>query len=299
MCLPFELAWFDRSGRRLSTLGETASFGTNVVGVSPDQKTVAVSATEQGNTDIWLVDVAKGFRTRLTFDPAREIDPIWSPDGRMVAFSSNRKGHLDLYRRSVNGTGPDELLYADSYDKYLKSWSPDGKLLLYQRVSGSMPQLWVLPLTPAQPGALLKPFSVFEPADWKSNGSFSPDGRWIAYDSSESGNTQVFVAPFRSQGGPQTARRQVSRTSGSAPQWRSDGKEIFYRSGRSLMAAEVRFKGDSVEIGEERQIFGPLMTIYAYAVASNGQRFLFLLRNSRLTSEAITVVENWTTLLKK
>jgi len=186
---PFELAWFDRRGNRLSAFGETTALSVYGLRFSPDQKTIAVSAVEQGNTDVWLYDIAKGLRTRVTFDPAREVAPVWSPDGRTIAFSSNRKGHLDLYRRSVDGTGPEELLYAADDDKTATSWSPDGEFLLFDRFSGSERHIWALPLTPAQAGAKLEPFSVFDPSVRRTNGQFSPDGHWIAYVADEPDRT--------------------------------------------------------------------------------------------------------------
>jgi eukaryotic-like serine/threonine-protein kinase len=296
----FEIAWFDRKGSRLSTLGETTALSQHGLRISPDQKTVAVTAVEGGNTDVWLYDVTNGLRTRLTFDSSRDVSPVWSPDGRTIAFASNRKGHLDLYRRSVDGSGSEELLFADEYDKAPISWSPDGKFLLYERVLASATEIWVLPLTPEQAVGPLKAFSLFETANRKMNGQFSPDGRWVAFNEShESQDRQVYLAPFRLEDRPRTATRQVSRIAGNDPQWRKDGKEIFFKSGRALMSVDVDIREGSVHVGEQRQLFGPLMTIHAYAPSSDGQRFLFLLRNSKLTSQPVTVVENWTTLLKK
>lgn len=268
--------------------------------LSPDRRTIAFANRELSNIDIWLQDVAQGLRTRFTFDPANEIAPVWSADSRNIAFSSSRKGHFDLYRRAADGSEPEELLYADAHDKYPTSWSPDGKFLLYDILEDKQPRstIWVLPLTAEQPNAPLKPFPFLTASFAQRRAQFSPDGRWVAYESEESGRSEIYLVPFRVEGADPACKRQISTTGGELPRWRKDGGEIFYRSGRKLMAVRLNVKGATVQVGEARQVIGPL-SIMGYDVTSDGQRVLVMTRNRRLASQPLTVVQNWSATLKK
>jgi len=264
-----QLVWLDRSGKRLSTLGEPAVLGS--LDLSPDRKTVAVEATDRGNTDIWLYDASSGKRSRFTFDAAKEHLPIWSPDGRTIVFGSDRKGHFDVYRRASDGSLAEELVYADDLDKQPISWFPDGKLLTY----GAGSRLMVLPVTPEQPGAALKP-SPIAGIQMSGAAKFSPDGQWIAYHSVETGRSEVYVRSFRGPGTPPGPKIQVSVAGGFRPRWRPDGKEIFFVTRfEKLMAVEVNVKGAALEFSEPRLLFGDVdWQGYSYDVSADGQRFL-------------------------
>jgi Tol biopolymer transport system component len=294
------LAWFDRSGRRLSTVADPGTLGR--IHSSPDGKKAAVSINSGNNQDIWIYDLLRGLRTRFTFDAAVESEAVWSPDGRTIAFSSNRKGHEDLYRKASDGTGVEELLFADDLDKRPKSWSPDGKFLLYSAVSPkTQDDIWILPLTPERAGAPLKPYPFLQTAFWETREQFSPDGRWVVYQSNESGRNEIYVALFPSAGG----KRQVSTGGGITPRWRRDGKEIIYISpDRKLVAVEVSMKGATLEFGEARLLFGPLEAVqivlgFFYDVSADGQRFLLVVPSEGDTSGALTLVLNWTAGLRK
>ncbi len=295
------LAWFDRSGKRLSTVGEPRALWR--IHLSPDRKKAAVAITSGGNQDIWLYDVLSGLRTRFTFDAAIEQEAVWSPDGRTIVFSSNRKGHEDLYRKASDGTGVEELLYADDHlDKRPKSWSPDGRFLLYSAVGPkTQDDIWILPLTPERAGAPLKPYPFLQTPFHETREQFSPDGRWVAYQSNESGRDEIYVALFPSAGG----KRQVSSSGGALPRWRQDGKEIFYiNAERKLVAVEVSAKGATLEFGEAHSLFGPLKGLqsvqgFLYDVSSDGQRFLVVEPSEQDTSDALTLVLNWTAGLEK
>jgi Tol biopolymer transport system component len=291
-----QLTWFDRNGERLAVAGDPADLGE--MHLSPDQKNVAVAATERRNTDIWVWDVANGRRTRFSFDPAVEREAVWSPDGRTMVFSSNRKGRYDLYRKASDGSGAEELLYSDGLDKDPTSWSPDGKFLLYSATGDPKTgiDIWVLPLAAgAKPAPLVQtPFN-------ESNAQFSPDGRWVAYQSDESGRYEIYVIPFGSERGAPGGKRQISTTGGVQVRWRRDGNELFYLDGK-LMAAEVGAKGGAFEVGQVSALFGGLIGGggYFYDVAADGHRFLVEVPVEQSTNaEPLTVVQNWTAALKK
>ncbi len=299
------LTWFDRSGKQGVTLGEPA----NIVGFqfSPDRKNLAASVQDPSNTDIWIYDVSRGLRTRLTFDPAIDNNPVWSPDGRSIAFASGRKGHFDLYRKSSDGSGAEELLYADDRDKTPTSWSPDGKFLLYydRALAGAASGVWALSLTPEKPGGLLKQFLVLQTPLSVFDAQFSPDGRWIAYTSDESRRAEIYVTPFPLPPSGSGGKRQISTAGGFLPRWRQDGKEIFYRGlDRRLMAAEVNSGGGTLEIGQVRPLFGATPNTSEtinplYDVSADGQHFLLRILPEQKAGEPLTLVQNWTAGLKK
>lgn len=298
----FEVDFFPREGGKASVLTEPARPLADSMELSPDQRTVALAVIEQGNPDIWLYDVTQGRRTRLTFDPASEISPVWSPDGRSIAFASNRKGRFDIYRRATDQSGGDELVFEDSSDKYPTSWSPDGRFLLYNRIvdqtKGS--DIWVLDMKPVRAESPVKPFPLVEsPAD-ERRARFSPDGHWVVYDASEAGPRRaVYLVPFSADGEPAGGKkRELSTTLGFSPRWRKDGREIFYIDGRRLMAIAVESRENSLQIGEERQVLGPISIQSNFDVSSDGQRFLVLQRSLQAQTRPLTVVENWTAGLR-
>jgi Tol biopolymer transport system component len=289
-----QLTWFDRSGKVLAAVGTPRNIFD--IELSPDRKRLAATAVDvSGNVDVWIYDLARNSPTRFTFDPAAEFRAMWSPDGRSIVFNSGRRGHEDLYRKSADGAGTEELLYADTREKYPVSWSRDGKFLLYSAGGG---ELWVLPLTPEQRGATPKPQRFFE-TKFKLFGQFSPDSRWVAYESDESQPPEIYVAPFSRP----TEKHQISPNGGARPRWRQDGKEIFYLTpGAQLMAAEIMIKGDTLEAGAVRELFGgiPLGAGYFYDVSADGQRILAAVPvGSQKDSEPITLVQNWAAALKR
>jgi Tol biopolymer transport system component len=215
-----QLNWFDRTGKVLGTLGEPRAFFA--IEFSPDRKHLAATLADAGNVDIWTYDLAQGVPTRFTFDAAPKGGAVWSRDGRSIVFNSRRKDHWDLYWKSADGAGAEELLYADTREKYQVSWSRDGKLLLYSAGGGSQADMWVLLLAPDRPGVALKPQPFLK---FSALGQFSPDGRWVAYESRESQRAEIFLVPFSRP----TEKHQISPNGGLRPRWRQDGKEIFKR----------------------------------------------------------------------
>jgi Tol biopolymer transport system component len=268
---------------------------------SPDRKSLTVSIVDPSshNTDIWIYDAARGLRNRFTFDPAAELEGLWSPDGAAIIFSSSRKGPSDLYRKKSNGAGSEEVLYADSLAKRVTSWSADGRFLLYDVSNDPKTgyDIWVLPNPLGPPGAS-KPWPFLRTRFNELNAQFSPDGKWVAYSSDESGRFEIYATPFPGPGG----KRQISTGGGRYPRWRSDGKEIFYTTnvGR-LTVAEVTEQSDTLEVGAITPLFGPLQigNGYQYDVSADGQRFLALVPPEQTSSAPLTLVQNWTAGLKK
>jgi serine/threonine protein kinase/Tol biopolymer transport system component len=293
-----QLVWFDRTGKQIGVLGDLGRYAD--LQLSPDGKRASVSIPDQlgKGRDIWLYDVARGLRTRFTFDPADEFTSVWSPDGSRVVFNSRRKGHLDLFQKASSGAGTEEVLLEDNVDKYPESWSPDGRFILYatggSTASTTGSDLFVLPLSGDR-----KPFPFLNTQFNEGQGQFSPDGRWIAYRSDESGRGEVYVAPFPGAGG----KWQISTGGGIYPRWRRDGTEILYFApDNRLMAATVNGKGGSFEVGVVKPLFGtraPIGFRYPYDVSGDGQRFLISTLPEQATSAPITVVVNWTAGLKR
>jgi Tol biopolymer transport system component len=284
------LAWFDRTGKPLGRLGDAAPYGD--VELSPDGGRVAVSVLDQAlrTRDIWIVDVARGFKTPFTFDAGDEYSSSWSPDGSRIAFSSQRGRFFDLYVKPSNGAGSEEVLLSDDVRKHPMRWSPDGRYLPYV-VSSSLTSadLWILPLTGDR-----KPFPFVNSNFNEAPGQLSHDGRWMAYVSNESKVPQVWVAPFPSTG----AKSLISSAGGTWPRWRADGRELFYLSpDNQMMAASLTIKADVLEVGEVRPLFPtrPMTgSRYAYDVTKDGKRFLVNTTGDQdETATPITVVVNW------
>jgi Tol biopolymer transport system component len=302
LSVPSELRWFDRDGKPLGVLGEPGLEG--FLALSPDGSRAAVGAVDLKNwdqADLWVYDVARGTRTRFTSDPASfEYAPVWSPDGQRIVFGSSRQGNGDLYVKSALGTGAEELVLASEQAAFPISWSPDGRFLSFMRtpepaIFAGIPRtadVWVMPLFGDRTPVPFRPTRFAE-----GHGRFSPDGRWMAYMSAESGRAEVYVAPFPGPG----ATVPVSTAGGTQPRWRHDGSEIFYVAGNRLMAAPVSGQGATFEVGAARPLFEvrPRSGFgYFYDVSPDGQRFLVntMIEN---TSAPITLVVNWPALLKK
>jgi Tol biopolymer transport system component len=270
------LAWLDRSGKGIDVIDGLGAF--REFSLSPDSRTVAVSQFG----DIWLHDLRRGVTSRFTFDSADDAFPMWSPDATKIAFLRNR-GQRGLYQRAVNGAEKDELILNAPDLQSIDCWSPDARFIIYtSRDASGKSTLWTLPL-----GGDRKPFSVQSSINPRQ-ARLSPDGRWLVYVSDESGRDEVYVQPFAGTDG----RWQVSGNGATSPQWRHDGKEIFFISAEQVLTA-VTFAAS--ETRPELGIPHPLFRVHrdVYNVASGGQRFLIRLPETNPPPMSINVVVNW------
>jgi len=297
-----QLTWFDRAGKPLGPVGSPGPYGTPRL--SPDQNRLVVELMDPQtlSPDLWLFDLVRGSSSRFTFDPANDAFPVWSPDGTRIAFGSVRDGIMNLYQKLSSGAGEEDPLLQSGEAKYPTDWSPDGRFLLYTTTGGDV---WLLPLSGDR-----KPVPFLRTPFFEGWARFSPDGRWIAYQSNASGRQEVYVQPFREgSGAPSTGIWQVSTDGGTDPQWRRDGKELFYLApDRTLMAAEVK-AGATFEAGSPRPLFAgralAVSFVFAvsspsnYAVSADGQRFLVNTPIEDAAPPPIQVMLSWASGLKK
>jgi len=286
-----EMSWIDRAGKR-TPIGEPA--GIVVAAISPDGKRIVFSKiAEQAKdgSDLWMLDVARGVSSRFTFRPGISADPVWSPDGSRIVFSVDNNS---IYEKPANGAGEEKLLNGGGVNSRPQDWSPDGRILVYEDFGRNTAQdLWLLPLEGDR-----KPRPYLETPFDERDAQFSPDGRWMAYASNESGLLQVYVQPVPASSG----KFQISSAGGTQPRWRRDGKELFYISAEDkLMAVEVKIN-NTFEAGSPKALFdlqqNSMAGRWAYQPAADGQRFL-VLSNARSASPLITVVLNWQAGLRK
>jgi Tol biopolymer transport system component len=287
-----QLAWVDRKGGRLETVGEPGPYGQ--IALSPDERRVALEMPGDEGLDLWVMDVARGVASRVTTDPADEGNPVWSPDGRELVYQKNATGGIDLFRKGLGRGASAEPLLESPGNDFPEDWSRDGRTLFYIIGAADGQAVWALPLADDGPPELVLKtgFRVAEPR-------LSPDGRWLAYISDESGRFEVYVEPFRRPG----ERVRVSVDGGGQPKWRNDGKELFFRPlGGPLMAVEVKDERERLEVGRPTELFDVGVTATAtgtdYAVSSDGQRFLVKVPADEGSRTRIHVVTNWTSLLE-
>jgi Tol biopolymer transport system component len=294
-----QLEWIDREGKVLGTLGEPGKYGQIVL--SPDDRRVAAElADADGHYDLWILDVSRGVASRLTTDPADERDPVWSPDSKEIVFSSDASGDQNLLRTSLLGSQAPAPLPGGAGQTPVKrdiaeSWIREGNTLVYMIQGNNTDRtLNAVSLDGNSPPELLSKDQFAS-----DEHHVSPDGRWLAYISQESGHFEVYVEPFRGRG----EKVRVSPNGGGQPRWRGDGKEIFYLSpdGR-LMAATVRETPTGLEVGIPTMLV-PADRLKAvvqgmdyddYAVTSNGQRFLMKVAASKDIGQRIHVLLDWT-----
>ena len=292
-----QLTWFDREGKKLATAGKPGYY--NNVALSPDGRQAAAehSPGADRNSDIWLFDLIRDIPSRFTFHAAIDRLPVWSPDGGRIVFGSGRDGPLNLYEKTSNGVGNETALLQSNTAKYPHDWSRDGRFLVYSNQDPKTRlDLWVLPMTGDR-----KPAPYLQTEFDETQGQFSPDGKWMAYVSTESGVPQVYVQPFPAAGG----KRQISSEGGFHPRWRGDGKELFFLApGAVLMSAEIRaapkFESSVPKRLFQTQMFGvQTLTFHRYAVAPDGKRFLMIAATEDTAAAPITVVQNWLAAVKR
>ncbi|MGB6430516.1 MAG: protein kinase [Candidatus Acidiferrales bacterium] len=289
----FELHWFDRSGKNLGTLGQPASYSGPALSPDGTRVAVAIMDLQAKARDLWVFDLKRGTNSRLTFDPADELAPIWSRDASQILFSSELKGARDIYEKAASGLGDSQLVFqSNDQRKSVNDWSPDGRYVVYD-LSTPPTSLWVLPLFGDR-----KPFPFIQGAYDAREARFSPNGRFIAYTSSETGNYEVYVQTFPDRSG----KWQVSTAGGTYPVWRRDGKELYFVSSGELMAVDVTTDGPQFEAGIPKPLFSadfrPGNWSSVYAPTADGQRFLALTTVEQQSISPIAVVTNWPASLK-
>ena len=264
------LTWFDRQGKVVGTSGEPGLYRT--LTISRDGKRVAFERTDPPtmNRDIWLLDVASGKETRFTSDPAWEAFPLWSPDGSRIIFTSNRSGAFDLYQKSSSSSTAEELFYKSSEGKGPTSWSPDGRFLLYYSIG----QPTHVKLLAASGPADRAPVPVVDERFSSITARFSPDGRWIAYTSNESGNNEVSVRPFDPATGSVGKPVVLTKGGGRTPLWRGDGKEIFYFDEAGMVTAMEVNPTAGFHAGTPKALFMAPAGVAFWDVSPEGSRFL-------------------------
>lgn len=297
----FQATWFDHQGKALGTVGESGIYYG--LSLSPKGDRAAVS---QGG-DIWLFDSLRGTNMRLTFGQHGGRWPTWSPDSSRLFFASNRDGVLNLFQKSSYGAEDEKLLLKSNEHNMPNSCSSNGRFLLYTAVDPKTykADLWVLPLDSSGKGKplLRTEFNEFE-------GRFSPDLRWVAYVSDESGINEIYVRKF-SQAFAESSSEAggkwlISRGGGTGPRWRRDGKELYYRAlDGTVMVANV-IGETPFQAGIPKPLFQapPELQMVPLAwrswdVAGDGSRFLLPAPAAESSSSTFTVILNWTALLRK
>jgi serine/threonine protein kinase len=282
-----QLAWVDRVGRTVATLGEPDDAEIALGALTRDGRTAAIIRTVNGNADVWLVASDRGVARRLTTEPSGNISPIFSSDGSRLVYADDGNDDVNhIYERRADGTGNAALLLENSENKNPSDWSPDNRYVLYDSVNlRTNDDVIALPLFGDR-----KPVEVARSAFFERGGRFSPDGRWVAYGSNESGQKEVFVQPFPGPG----PKIQVSVGGGEWPRWRSDGRELFYVGlDNRLMAVPLTWSGGRLETGRPSPLFTLRAGITYGGVepSPDGQRFLTVV--SVTEASPISVILNW------
>jgi len=302
-----QLTWFDRKGNVLGHLGEPGLYYD--VALSPDGKQAAVYQPSD-QYDIWLYDLARGGKTRFTFTPTFDRYPIWSPDGRQIAYCSGKSNNTDIgiYRKPSNGAGEPELLLKTGEISCPEDWSRDGKYLMYSTLDSNQTKsdLWVLPMS-GKPGDA-KPMLYLQSHFMQLQAHFSPDGRWVAYSSNESGKWEVYVRPF-TPGGASPAgdgKWMISNGNGMEPRWRRDGKQIFYwNTLGKLTAVDIEAGAASLKPGLPTPLLdlpiaesSPGIT-NIWDMTIDGSQVLASTGVDIAANAPITVVLNWRAAIKR
>ncbi len=296
------LVWYDASGKQGEpVMPENADYYWPML--SPDGSKLAFALEANGVGDIWVLDIVRKTKTRLTFGPQYSGYPIWWPDGKSIIFSHGPSGATDsIYRQNADGTGSQEkLLETPNIRVYPYSISPDGQYIAYMRSdpkSTTGLDIWALPMSPDKSGEK-KPFPVIATNFLDVTPSFSPDGKWLAYANNETGRMEIYIQPFPSGAG----RWQVSTAGGAKPVWRKDGKELyFFSTDQQMMAVDVSQKGASLELGTPHALFKATTVgggSGAYTVSADGKKFIMNTVLPQSITEPLTLITNWPADLKQ
>jgi len=288
-----ELLWLDRTGKQTAKTGTPGEYGT--AAISPDGRKLAAATLEP--SAIWVYDVVRGIRTRLTFEPAVIGQPEWTPDGKSIVFFSDREGPPHVYQKAADGTGTTTPLVVDDATEFYPSVSADGRYLLFEHQAtqpNSPMEVWILPLLGERKAVpvVQSQFDVVWPA-------LSPNGKWLAYVSAESGREELYVMPFLHGSG----KWLISTNGGTRPRWRRDSQELFYLSlDYKVMSVRIEETGLGLSVGEIQPLFQARPASspgWLYDVSADGKKFLMVSEGSETSMEPLTLVVNWAELLKK
>jgi Tol biopolymer transport system component len=285
-----QLVWFDRNGKQMGSVGKPAMYAN--VALAPDGRRVACDIVDLDGVkmDVWVMELSSQAAMRFTFDAGLDATPVWSPDGNSLVYSSNQAPSTGLYVKNSDGSGKNKMILAAGGSP--NAWSPDGKYILYAQGT----QLAYA----AAPEFQSKPF--LQTKSMQANGQFSPNGRWVAYASNETGTWEIYVTSFPEPRG----KWQVSSGGGQQPRWHGDGRELFYLSSDGKMMAVPVNLGSSVEAGTPTVLFQAhprqqisSLDVFTYDVSRDGQRFLINTRVEHTEASPMSVVLNWSAELRK
>jgi Tol biopolymer transport system component len=286
-----QIKWFDRSGKELGLVGDPIALGGSQPDISADGRTLVVDLASNGNTDLWLIDIDTGKLTQFTNPPGIHVYPVFSPDARTIYFASNQAGGAsEMYEKAAAGDAPEKFVMAKRATRLPRDVSKDGRFLLYR---GGARDIWAVQLD----GNPRAEFSVVETSGLDDWPKFSPDGRWIVYQTDESGRNEVYIQPFPS--GPRT---RVSADGGVFPFWSGNGKEIVYLDRDNKFIAvpmEITESSETVNVGMPSVLFAPPihntvdngLSGPPFIVLPDGQRFL--IETISYVSTPIKVIKNW------
>jgi serine/threonine-protein kinase len=298
---PYAISWVDRDGRTETLVQEESIYGNPRL--SPEGRRLAFTMLREGNIDVWVYDLERGVPTRITFADGYDADQIWSPDGRYLIFTSDRDGGMKIYRKRADGSGTVEPLADCGMPCWPSSLTPDGSVLAVMAQGEGGDILFLRPGEESSPEVFLAtPFNEGAPA-------FSPDGRWIAYASLESGSPEIYVQSFP----PGDGKWQVSAGTGVEPRWSRNGRELFFRTNEGLMVAAVETTGGSFRADRARTLFngsflgglgGVSMPGYSfpdYDVGADGRRFVMFPGNQQQGFDVTSVhmVSGWFSELRR
>jgi serine/threonine protein kinase len=292
----WNLQWVGRDGKPAGTVAEPDRYFYPAL--SPDGARLAVNLFNgtQGTQAVWVFDLARGTKTRLTFGPTSQFSPAWSPDGKTIFYQSNVGAGIQIYSKASDGSGSDQtVIESKDGEESTPRPSPDGRYLVYLRRTGTQPlEVWALPLFGDR-----QPIPVVQNTFLKAGPAVSPDGKWLAYSTNESGRNEVYITAFPGGG----AKWQVSTSGGWAAHWRRDGKELFFLdSADKIVAVDVSLSGTAPQLGVPHVLFqasaiqrqnGP------FDVTADGKKFLVNVGDLKEGSDPLTLVLNWTAELKK
>jgi Tol biopolymer transport system component/tRNA A-37 threonylcarbamoyl transferase component Bud32 len=283
------LLWVDRSGKELDQVGERGDYTNPALSPAGDRLAFGLSDPRGGKFDVWIRDLERSVNSRFTFGGANNGVPIWSPDGGTIVFRSDRNGPFDLFEKPSSGQGEEKIVFKSDELKFASDWSRDGRYIAFSRQDAKTSwDCWALPTFGDR-----KPFPIVAGKFAELNPAFSPDTRFVAYSSNESGSSEIYVQSFPVASG----KWQISNSGGNDPLWRADGKELFYRSAdQKLMAVEIQ-AGETFKAGIPQPLFAARVRSGTarnkYLASADGKRFLLVAPLGREALIPTTVVLNW------